>query len=688
MIDLSDQEKTILMLFLNAEETLSADELTEKLSISKRSVYSVIAKLNKKLLANGISPLQNVRGSGYYLIDDSRHQLAKLDLQANYRPRLKAIEREQLIIWELFLREQPITINYLEKNTAHSRSTVLKDINRVRMSLKEEGIELVGGQNGYSLTGDELALRNYIFKNVNFQRLISIYQHTNLNSVVWQQYDRTSEWLTLVQKFLHHYFSYESFINISFFYSGVINRLQQGLLLRANSFPSNDFIKRQMHGQPEFEFARDLLANIFSQTAPEEIYYLEGLLLESPTTSVRKSNGENDIDRKIHQATNEMIDTFNNLDEVQFQDEEKLRSKLFQHLIATFYRVEYHCQYKNKIAGKLKKQYRQIYLYTRLSLKPFEDLLTESLTDDEVGLISMYFGAELYHQRVLKQSALLVCSAGLGTSYLLKAQLETMIPELLQVGPITKRDYQELTKVKQDIVISTVEVPTLNKPVINVDTILSDSDLLTLKKKLIRNNIIPTGDNQKLSAILEVVQANAKITNYQDLVTGLQEVLTPSVSFRHKGEYGPLLSELLTNKTIQIGVPNTGMNWEQAIQKAAQPLINLGKIRSHYVDDIVANVNENGPYINIGEKIALAHAQPGPDVLNVGMSLLVLDKPIDLVDDQHKVQLIIVLAAKDSNSHLKALAELTQIVGDEDKVKEILQAKSVDSVIKLIKDGE
>ncbi len=169
MIDLSDQEKTILMLFLNAEETLSADELTEKLSISKRSVYSVIAKLNKKLLANGISPLQNVRGSGYYLIDDSRHQLAKLDLQANYRPRLKAIEREQLIIWELFLREQPITINYLEKNTAHSRSTVLKDINRVRMSLKEEGIELVGGQNGYSLTGDELALRNYIWQIVKFK---------------------------------------------------------------------------------------------------------------------------------------------------------------------------------------------------------------------------------------------------------------------------------------------------------------------------------------------------------------------------------------------------------------------------------------------------------------------------------------------------------------------------------------
>ncbi|WP_295746233.1 BglG family transcription antiterminator [uncultured Limosilactobacillus sp.] len=688
MIDLSEKEKTVLILLLNAEEALSVDELTEKLSISKRSVYSVIAKLNKKLLANGIAPLQNVRGVGYHLIDDSRSRLVKLNLQNNYQPRLKAGDREQLIIWELFLKDRPVTIHYLEQKTAHSRSTILKDIHHVRALLKGVGIKLAGSRNGYDLVGDELTIRNYVFKNIDFQRLITFFQQTNPGSLIWRQYEKTSEWLTLVQKFLHHYFSYESFLNISFFYSGVTNRLQQGLRLSTNSFPSNDFIKNQMHDQPEFEFARDLIHEIIQGSFPEETYYLEGLLLGSPTVSTRKHQGENDIDRKIRRATIKVIDTFKNLDQVKFQDEQKLQSKLFQHLIATFYRVEYHRQYKDEVAGKLKKQYRQIYLYTRLSLKPFEDLLSEPLNDDEVGLISMYFGAELYHQRVQKQSALLVCSAGLGTSYLLKSQLETMIPELMQVGPITKRDYEELSEVGQDIVISTVPVPTLNKPVIKVDSILSDNDLLILKKKLIRNHIIPTGVSQNLSAILEVVQANTKITNYQDLVTGIQEVLTPSVRFRHKGEYGPLLSELLTDKTIQVGVSSSGMTWEQAITKAAQPLIDLGKVKQRYVDDIISNVHENGPYINIADKIALAHAQPSPDVLQVGMSLLLLDGTVNLVDDKHKIQLIVVLAAKDSSSHLRALAELTQILGDENKVKQILNAKSVDSITQLIRDGE
>jgi mannitol/fructose-specific phosphotransferase system IIA component (Ntr-type) len=263
-----------------------------------------------------------------------------------------------------------------------------------------------------------------------------------------------------------------------------------------------------------------------------------------------------------------------------------------------------------------------------------------------------------------------------------------MIPELLQVGPITKSDYEGLTEVEQDIVISTVPVSTLNKPVIKVDSILSDNDLLILKKKLIRNHIIPTGISQNLSAILEVVQANTKITNYRDLVMGIQDVLTPSVNYRHKGEYGPLLSELLTDKTIQIGVPSSEMTWQQAIQRAAQPLIDLGKIKSSYVDDIIANVHKNGPYINIADKIALAHAQPSSDVLEVGMSLLLLDNTVDLVDDKHKIQLIVVLAAKDSSSHLRALAELTQILGDEEKVKQVLNAKSVDTITQLIRDGE
>lgn len=629
-----------------------------------------------------------MRGVGYHLIDDSRSQLAKLKLRENYRPRLKADDREQLMIWELFLREQPITINYLEKKTSHSRSTILKDINHVRTLLKNVRIELIGNRNGYDLIGDELQIRNYVFKNVDFQRLIAIFQKTNYKSQIWQQYDQTTEWLTLVQKFLHHFFAYESFQNISFFYSGVINRLRQGLCLSTNSFPSNEFIKSQMHDQPEFEFSRDLIQTIVPDSLQEEIYYLEGLLLESPTVSTRKRQGENDIERKIRQATHDVIDTFKKLDQVNFQDEKKLQSKLFQHLIATFYRVAYHRQYKDNIAGKLKKQYRQIYLYTKLSLKSFEDLLSETLNDDEVGLISMYFGAELYHHRVQKQSALLVCSAGLGTSYLLKSQLETMIPELLQVGPITKSDYEELVEVDQDIVISTVPVPTLNKPVIKVDSILSDNDLLILQKKLIRNHIIPTGISQNLSAILEVVQANTKITNYRELVTGIQEVLTPSVNYRHKGEYGPLLSELLTDKTIQIGVSSAEMTWQQAIQKAAQPLIDLGKIKDSYVEDIISNVHENGPYINIADKIALAHAQPSSDVLEVGMSLLLLDNTVDLVDDKHKIQLIIVLAAKDSSSHLRALAELTQILGDEEKVKQVLNAKSVDTITQLIRDGE
>ena len=65
-----------------------------------------------------------------------------------------------------------------------------------------------------------------------------------------------------------------------------------------------------------------------------------------------------------------------------------------------------------------------------------------------------------------------------------------------------------------------------------------------------------------------------------------------------------------------------------------------------------------------------------------------LDRPIDLVDDQHPIQLILVLAAVDSKSHLKVLSELTQILGDNDKLQVMMQATNAETIEQLIKEGE
>lgn len=70
------------------------------------------------------------------------------------------------------------------------------------------------------------------------------------------------------------------------------------------------------------------------------------------------------------------------------------------------------------------------------------------------------------------------------------------------------------------------------------------------------------------------------------------------------------------------------------------------------------------------------------------MALLLLDHDIDLVDADHQIRLIIVLAASDATSHLRALSELAKILGNKKEVAQIMNAKTAREIEELIEKGE
>jgi len=104
-------------------------------------------------------------------------------------------------------------------------------------------------------------------------------------------------------------------------------------------------------------------------------------------------------------------------------------------------------------------------------------------------------------------------------------------------------------------------------------------------------------------------------------------------------------------------------SWEEAIAIASKPLLQKGIIDSLYIDKMIESVQENGPYIVLMDYFALPHAKAGIGVHEVGMALLVLDEPIDLKGNPVKV--FLVLAAIDANSHIQALAEISEILVDQ-----------------------
>ncbi|GAA0370444.1 PTS sugar transporter subunit IIA [Bacillus horti] len=144
-----------------------------------------------------------------------------------------------------------------------------------------------------------------------------------------------------------------------------------------------------------------------------------------------------------------------------------------------------------------------------------------------------------------------------------------------------------------------------------------------------------------------------------------------------------MLDQLLQEEFIQL--KGHVLDWKDAIRVAAQPLLDNGAIEAEYVQAMIRSVEELGPYIVIAPKIALPHARPEQGVKRMGMSLLTLKEAVPFSEKkEHEVQLIVVLAAVDDKSHLKALSQLSMLLSEGDNTDKLIKATDKEMIRRYI----
>lgn len=111
-------------------------------------------------------------------------------------------------------------------------------------------------------------------------------------------------------------------------------------------------------------------------------------------------------------------------------------------------------------------------------------------------------------------------------------------------------------------------------------------------------------------------------------------------------------------------------NWQEAVKIASETLLKEQLITHRYVENMLESVENNGPYMVLADYFALMHARPEEGVNQKCMSLLVLDEAVDMMGKPIKIFLI--LAAKDSQSHLTSLQDIMAVFMDEEKFNLIL----------------
>ncbi|CAH0346709.1 PTS sugar transporter subunit IIA [Bacillus sp. CECT 9360] len=125
-------------------------------------------------------------------------------------------------------------------------------------------------------------------------------------------------------------------------------------------------------------------------------------------------------------------------------------------------------------------------------------------------------------------------------------------------------------------------------------------------------------------------------------------------------------------------------SWEESIKVAADPLLKKGYITPKYIQDMIDNVNMNGPYIVIVPEIAMPHAQNEGGVIKTGISFLKLKNSV-LFPEGKEVNILFVLAAEDSSGHLDLISDLSSLLIDEDIMSKFKNSTSAEEIIHLIK---
>lgn len=125
-------------------------------------------------------------------------------------------------------------------------------------------------------------------------------------------------------------------------------------------------------------------------------------------------------------------------------------------------------------------------------------------------------------------------------------------------------------------------------------------------------------------------------------------------------------------------------NWEEAIKIASRPLLEKQKIEERYIQSMINNIKELGPYIVLMPRVAMPHSRPQHGVAENCMSLLKLDKGVSFSSEKEDVNLVFILGAKDSNSHVDLLVQLSDLLEKEENVSNLIEAKTVDEIFSLI----
>lgn len=128
-------------------------------------------------------------------------------------------------------------------------------------------------------------------------------------------------------------------------------------------------------------------------------------------------------------------------------------------------------------------------------------------------------------------------------------------------------------------------------------------------------------------------------------------------------------------------------SWEDSIYGAAKPFLDDGTVEKVYLDKVIENVKEFGPYFVLMPDVAMPHSTLGGEGVNkTAICFCKCKKPVvfDPNDETKNARLFFTLAAVDNDKHLQNMMMLSEMLMKDGIIEDLLLAETKEDLLDIV----
>ncbi|WP_251713241.1 BglG family transcription antiterminator [Lactococcus ileimucosae] len=399
-------------------------------------------------------------------------------------------QQRKFVILERLMNQEHLSYKKLSEEYFVSRSSIANDISYIKKLLAREGLKMTFDNSGTYLKAAEAQFQKVI-KQIILAALSDERRNYFIDEALLSHISAIFYQLLRERK-LDISESYGQNIVVS-----ITVMVQRGRAGKYIEIQERDKLEELISGFNIYPFTHDLLQKIEAsgiyQFSLEELQHLSYIIAGSGWNIFESQDS---VPLKFRKETERFIKRVCENIDIAILSDGRLQEELAVHLYQLLLRTEAQNSVHNPLTEEMKKRYPALYGIVWLALQDFDKQYPLELSDDELGFIVIHFQAAI--ERVKRvNKILLVCPNGVGASSYISAKIAHILPSSTSIETVSVTHLENVDMSKVAFVVTTMDLPKLEKPVVKVTTMLTAKDM-----KAIMNQFIDFIEEEKKQDLL------------------------------------------------------------------------------------------------------------------------------------------------------------------------------------------